>query len=415
MSASDINLVIEKNSDFEVILTIEDSDTGLPLNLSNKTVASKFKKNYQSSSSVSFVTEVVNGPKGKVRLSLPLSVCSGLTAQRYVYDLVTVDNTNGKKERIVEGIVVVHERATSKIGTIPQNSANRICIAVIDENSNTPVDDMENLWVQFREKYPKRKFYLLQPAASGNTSIDALACPPSFLEETDPLSTTELSQVKTQYTYKYGYIVTETDGTGCYNNIGTVTVSGVTQDVTDITDYGVIYLGLSCNCGDLSNLISFLSNNLNRLKILSYLNSGGVVWLNAEWFNGLAGGVGCCNKNNVNTVLTLLGATIRQDADAPIVGNLTRSANVKVIESNFPPVMYCNATATWTGGNVVYEFSGVDYFGNTQQNTRCTVYEKIGNGVLYVSGDTNTYDNGVYALKPPNEMYAALRNLVLTS
>ena len=413
MTAANVNLVIEKNSDFEVIFTIDDVDTGLALNLTNKTLESKFKKNYQSSVGTSFNIEIIDAPNGKVKLSLPYSICAKLTARRYVYDLVSINNTTGNKERLVEGIVTVLERATTNKGTIPQSSANRICIAVIDENSNTSVDDMESLWVQFRQKYPKRKFYLLQPAASGQTSIDTLACPPSFLEETDPLSTTENTAINLNYPDKYGMIVTENDGTSCYNNITPITISGFTSDTFNITDYGVILLGVSCNCSQLDNLITFLSNNNNRLKLLSYLNSGGVIWFNSEWFNMDPSGVGCSSRPNTNTILTLLGATIRQNADAPIVGNLTRSSNQLLIESKFPSVMYCNATCTWYGGTVVYEYTGTDYFGGTQTQTRCTVYEKIGNGILYVTGDTNTYDSGPYSLKPPNEMYTALRNLVL--
>ena len=76
-------------------------------------------------------------------------------------------------------------------------------------------------------------------------------------------------------------------------------------------------------------------------------------------------------------------------------------------------MLYCNATATFTGGTVVYEFTGNDYLGNPVNNARLVVYEKIGNGILYVSGDTNTWDDGTYAQKLPDEFYSALRNLVL--
>lgn len=70
----------------------------------------------------------------------------------------------------------------------PQTSANRVCIAVIDENSNTSVAGMEALWNQFRQNWPNRPFYLLQPGVYSNSIVD-LAAPPSFLEETDPAKT----------------------------------------------------------------------------------------------------------------------------------------------------------------------------------------------------------------------------------
>jgi hypothetical protein len=192
MTAANVNLVIEKNSDFEVIFTIDNLETGAALNLNNRTLESKFKKNYQSSSGTSFQVEVIDGPKGKVKLSLPYSTCSGLTARRYVYDLVSIDHTTGTKERLVEGIITVLEKVTSSTSSGitgqslgQQTSYNRICIAVIDENSNTSVDGMEALWNQFRENWPKRRFFLLQPGQYSN-SIDDLAVPPTFLEQTDP-------------------------------------------------------------------------------------------------------------------------------------------------------------------------------------------------------------------------------------
>lgn len=150
-------------------------------------------------------------------------------------------------------------------------------------------------------------------------------------------------------------------------------------------------------------------------KIDSYIRQGGVVWFNTEWFNGSGSGVGCANRANTNAILTLLGTEIRQEADSPIVGNLTRSNEPSVTASGFPSVLYCNATATFTGGTLVYGFTGTDYFGNPVNNARLVVYEKIGNGILYVSGDTNTWDNNVYNAGLPNPFYDVLRALVLNS
>ena len=78
----------------------------------------------------------------------------------------------------------------------PQTSVNRVCIAVIDESQSDTYREMENRWVQFRANWPDRHFYLLQPSdkTSGgmydNSIIEDLHVPPSFLEQTDPDSTT---------------------------------------------------------------------------------------------------------------------------------------------------------------------------------------------------------------------------------
>ena len=71
----------------------------------------------------------------------------------------------------------------------PQTSVNRVCIAIIDENDNHSFASMESKWTQFRANWPDRHFYLLQPLSSGNM-INTLRVPPSYLEQTDPASTT---------------------------------------------------------------------------------------------------------------------------------------------------------------------------------------------------------------------------------
>ena len=78
----------------------------------------------------------------------------------------------------------------------PQTSVNRVCIAVIDESQGDTYKEMEERWVQFRANWPDRHFYLLQPSNQttggvyGTSIIEELAIPPSFLEQTDPDSTT---------------------------------------------------------------------------------------------------------------------------------------------------------------------------------------------------------------------------------
>ena len=78
----------------------------------------------------------------------------------------------------------------------PQTSVNRVCIAVIDESQGDTYKEFEDRWTQFRTNWPDRHFYLLQPSnkTTGGmyetSIINDLRIPPSFLEETDPDSTT---------------------------------------------------------------------------------------------------------------------------------------------------------------------------------------------------------------------------------
>ena len=68
-----------------------------------------------------------------------------------------------------------------------QTTTNRLCIAVIDESDSQSVSGMSAKWIQFRQNYPDRVFYLLH--AQGENHVETnnrLNVPPEFLEEADP-------------------------------------------------------------------------------------------------------------------------------------------------------------------------------------------------------------------------------------
>lgn len=209
---------------------------------------------------------------------------------------------------------------------------------------------------------------------------------------------------RSNYPNKFGAIVTA-DSIGPLNNITSI-------NVDQISDYGVVRIGLFNGCGNLSDLISYLNNTSNLNKILNYVKNGGVLWFNTEWFNGLSSRVGCSHEANTNIVLSQLESVIRMNGDAPIVGNMSRSNHPSVIASNFPFVLYANATALFDFGIEIYGYTGSISGGGPVTGARTMVYQKIGKGILIVSGDVNTYDDGTYALRPPNELYTAIRSLV---
>jgi len=61
---------------------------------------------------------------------------------------------------------------------------------VIDESSSQSTSGMSTKWEQFRNTYPNRTFYLLQPTTDGfgdqvdNANYTTLRCPDNFLNET---------------------------------------------------------------------------------------------------------------------------------------------------------------------------------------------------------------------------------------
>jgi hypothetical protein len=183
-------------------------------------------------------------------------------------------------------------------------------------------------------------------------------------------------------------------------------------DYDEVGEYGVVHIGVNFNeCSQFSALPGnipsnkgYLLDNLQQdpLKLqalTSYMLRGGVIWFNAEWWGGSPIGDGCSNKDNINSILTLLGTEIRAVSDVGFVGTATRSTNSIIVNSGFPATQSNNASVIFSGGTPVY-FGGTDAI---------TTYEKIGYGILYVSGDSNTFSGPSY----PTTYYNALRNLVL--
>lgn len=182
------NLTINAGTDFTQTFDLYDNQ-GNPINLANYSALSKLRKHAGSSTSVSFTVSFVDRSKGKIKLFIPSWITSNLKSGKYVYDVLLTKPT-GSKSIIIEG--TINARGSISIGCSfsTPTSAQRLCIAVIDENSETGHIAMGNLWDQFRSTYPNRTFYLLQPTTNGygtivnNDNYDTLACPDSFLNET---------------------------------------------------------------------------------------------------------------------------------------------------------------------------------------------------------------------------------------
>ena len=190
------------------------------------------------------------------------------------------------------------------------------------------------------------------------------------------------------------------DEVGIINESGSGGIS-----LSNINDYGVVHIGVNFNeCSKFiagsSTTRDMLEDAAQRQQLIDYMRMGGVVWFNAEWWGGSANGDGCSNRDNINAMLTLLGTEIRTNSDSTTQGS-TRSTETSVINSNFPATQSQNASVVFTGGTPVF-VDGTDII---------TTYEKIGNGILYVSGDSNTFNGPSY----PENYYNALRSLVLNS
>ena len=190
-----------------------------------------------------------------------------------------------------------------------------------------------------------------------------------------------------------------------------------------VSSYGVVHIGVNYNqCSSFSNNVGaavtgHLLDDLNDAsngklqKLKNYMNNGGVIWFNAEWWNGNPAGEGCSNQSNINEILTLLESEIRADSDLGYQGNSQLSSNTAVQNSGLPATQTQDATVIFTGGTPVYVTR--DSYGASPPLT-ITAFEKIGSGILYVSGDSNTAFNYGYEGYEKN-IYNGLRYLVINS
>ena len=162
---------------------------GKVIDLSNFTAAAALRKHRGSATSVSFTVKFVNRSEGRLSLFIPSWITSNLKPGRYLYD-VKLTSPSGAKSIILEGNVNARAGISTGCNFSLPTSAQRLCIAVIDENDSNSATHMKNKWAEFRTTYPNRTFYLLQPTSVGfgvsvtNSNYNTLRVPDQYLNET---------------------------------------------------------------------------------------------------------------------------------------------------------------------------------------------------------------------------------------
>jgi hypothetical protein len=106
--AAKINIVIDQGTTFNTSFLIQ-NDLGDPIDFSSYSANSQMRKSYASSTS--YVFNVSLGSNGNIGLSMSANTTNNIVAGRYVYD-VEVQDLNGVRSRIVEGIVTVTPQVT---------------------------------------------------------------------------------------------------------------------------------------------------------------------------------------------------------------------------------------------------------------------------------------------------------------
>jgi len=175
--------------------------SGKSVDLSNYTAKAQIRKHRDSATAVSFTIGFVNRVAGKIKLSIPSWTTSKLKPGRYLYD-IQFTKPNGEIAVVLEGFAKARAGISKGCSFLLPTSAQRLCIAVIDENAGSQTfAGMYTKWEQFRTTYPNRTFYLLQPTPIGccgtdselgtgfgslvdNNTYTTLHCPSNFLNET---------------------------------------------------------------------------------------------------------------------------------------------------------------------------------------------------------------------------------------
>jgi hypothetical protein len=108
--AAEYNLYIDQGVTFSTEITISD-DNGIPVDLTNATLASQVRKSYTSTVAFPFTITVLGDPTmGQVVLSMTATQTAAMAAGRYVYDAQY--NINGVVTRFLKGLVTIFPAVT---------------------------------------------------------------------------------------------------------------------------------------------------------------------------------------------------------------------------------------------------------------------------------------------------------------
>jgi hypothetical protein len=109
------NIVIEQGYDFSTTFELTDSLTNGPLNLVGYAVTAQIRKNYTSSTAVSFESTIIDDLNGVIGISLSDIDSSELKSGRHVYDVAIQYggfSSNNPKLKVVEGTALVRPGVT---------------------------------------------------------------------------------------------------------------------------------------------------------------------------------------------------------------------------------------------------------------------------------------------------------------
>lgn len=107
MSVPEVNLRIEKGTNFEATFKVSNSD-GSVFSLAGYTASSKIRK-YPTSPSPQSFSSSITVATGEIKISMASTVTSELDAGRNYYDVIITNSGTGKVQKVFQGTAIVSD------------------------------------------------------------------------------------------------------------------------------------------------------------------------------------------------------------------------------------------------------------------------------------------------------------------
>jgi hypothetical protein len=105
------NILVNTDTDFTQVFTLENADTNSALNLAGFQVKAQMRKHPSSSGVTTFTSSILSAAAGQIQIGLSTSQTADLKEGRYLYDVVITD-TSSVMTRVVEGTALVSKGVT---------------------------------------------------------------------------------------------------------------------------------------------------------------------------------------------------------------------------------------------------------------------------------------------------------------
>ena len=112
MAAATYNLVIDQGSDFVIDLVVKQSGSIKDLTNYSARAQLRTKKDASGDAAASFTCTIPDATGGVIKMELPNSASSGISAGRYYYDLEIFTTGNGTVKRLLQGEVTLNQEVT---------------------------------------------------------------------------------------------------------------------------------------------------------------------------------------------------------------------------------------------------------------------------------------------------------------